>query len=230
MSDNVERELKLMPEEPALLDRLADVTRLAEFEVAGRQRERQRNSFYDTPSRALGRAHVGFRRRVVEGERLARWSLKGDSGLAAQRGVATRSEIEVQLDADTAPLLALSTLLQLARERGAAALAEQVADGLVSGERPLAQPYLETETDRRIVDLSAAGRGWDVELALDHVRLVGHRYEEDEIEAELKRGEAEALDVVRSAIEALGAVRESEGSKLSRALAHVEHCTCATSS
>jgi inorganic triphosphatase YgiF len=227
MSDNEERELKLMPEDPGLLDRLADVPRLADFEVAGRRRERQRNSFYDTPSRALGRAHVGFRRRVVEGEHLARWSLKGDSDLTAQRGVSTRSEIEVQLDAHTAPLLALSTLLQVARERGAAALAEQVADALSSGERPLAQPYLETDTDRRIVDLSAAAHSWEVELALDHVRLVGHRYEEDEIEAELKRGDAEALDVVRSAIELLGPVRESEGSKLSRALAHLEQCTCA---
>jgi inorganic triphosphatase YgiF len=69
-----------------------------------------------------------------------------------------------------------------------------------------------------------------VELALDRVRLLGHKYEEVEIEAELKRGDEQALEAVRTAIEALGAVSESNGSKLSRAMAHLQACACAATS
>ncbi|HEV7663366.1 MAG TPA: CYTH domain-containing protein [Chloroflexota bacterium] len=225
-NNNEERELKLTPSDPALLDRLADVDRLGELRVSGRRHEQQRNSFYDTASGGLGRAHVGFRRRVIEGERLARWSLKGDSELAAQRGVATRAEIEVQLDPETAPALALGALRQAARTRGAAALAEQVSAALASGELPLKQPFLETETDRRILDLVDESGQTHVELALDRVQLVGHKYNEVEIEAELKRGHERVLDEVRSALERFGEVRESEGSKLSRALHHVQQCQC----
>jgi inorganic triphosphatase YgiF len=63
-------------------------------------------------------------------------------------------------------------------------------------------------------------------LALDRMTIVGHEYAEEEIEAELKRGDEAALSAARDAIEALGEVRESEGSKLSRAVAHVRECRC----
>jgi inorganic triphosphatase YgiF len=66
----------------------------------------------------------------------------------------------------------------------------------------------------------------EVELALDRMRVAHHDYAEVEIEAELKRGDATALDTVRQAIESLGEVRESDGSKLSRAMAHVADCRC----
>jgi inorganic triphosphatase YgiF len=66
-----------------------------------------------------------------------------------------------------------------------------------------------------------------VELALDEVWLVGHpAAHELEIEAELKRGEDAALVAARQAIEAVGAVVESDGSKLSRALRHLARCDC----
>ena len=157
---------------------------------------------------------------------MAIWSLKSDARVL--RGVTTRSEIELQLDADMAPMLALSTLRQVASQRGAAALTEQLGDALASGGPPLARPFLELETDRTILDLES--RANKVELALDRVRLLGHKYEEVEIEAELKRGDEAALDSVRSAIEAVGRVRESNGSKLSRAMAHLQVCDCAAKS
>jgi inorganic triphosphatase YgiF len=215
-----------MPTDPALLDRLAASERLGELQVKGRRREQQHNSFFDTASRGLRRGHVGFRRRVVAGKRLATWSLKGDGIEPAARGVATRSEVEVQLETDMAPALALGVLRQVAREKGALALAEQVGDALADGLLPRQTPYLETQTDRHILDLEAPEHGWQVELALDRVQLLGHRYSELEIEAELKRGDEAALDAARTAIEAVGEVRESEGSKLSRAIAHLEHCDC----
>jgi inorganic triphosphatase YgiF len=143
--------------------------------------------------------------------------------------VATRSEIEVQLDPDLAPALALGTLRQAARQRGAAALADEVEDALVGG-LPLAAPFAEMRTDRTILDLESREDGWSVELALDRVRLVDHDYAEVEIEAELKRGDEAALDSVRSAIEAVGRVGESNGSKLSRAMAHLQVCDCAARS
>jgi inorganic triphosphatase YgiF len=223
MSD-MERELKLVPVDPGLLDTLAQVDRLGEFVPAGRRHELQRNSFFDTASRALATAKVGFRRRMIQGQALATWSLKAD-GLAL-RGVMTRTEIELHLDADMSPALAIGALRQAAQQRGAKELAEQVQDALAVGGLPLAKPYLETETDRTIVDLEAPPRGWSVELALDRVQLVGHTYSEIEIEAELKHGDEAALEAARAAIEALGEVRESEGSKLSRAKAHLENCHC----
>jgi|SRR5579859_1251621 len=227
MTDTIERELKLMPEDPALLDRLAAQTHFGEFVVAGRRREVQRNSFFDTATRTLSAARVGFRRRTVEGETMATWSLKANA--AVLRGVATRTEIELQLDADLAPVLALGALRHAARQRGATALAEEVADALVADRMPVRTPILELRTERTILDLAAAEHGWQVELALDRVELLGHAHAELEIEAELKRGDETALEEVRRAIQALGAVRESEGSKLSRAMAHLEACDCARS-
>lgn len=220
--DNLERELKLRPDEPALLDRLAAVDRLGPFSVTGRRREVQLNSFFDSASRALRKARVSFRRRTIQGEPLATWTIKGEGKHA--RGVSTRTEIELHLDPDMAPVLAVDALRQAARQRGAAALAEELGDALAVGGLPLARPYLETETERTILDLEAADHAWSVELALDRVRLVGHGYAELEIEAELKRGDDAALEAVREAIAAVGPTHESEGSKLSRALAHVAAC------
>ena len=227
MSEAIERELKLVADHPGLLDRLPAETEFGALTVAGLRHEVQRNSFFDTAARSLSAKRVGFRRRTVEGQPMAIWSLKSDAKVL--RGVTTRSEIELQLDADLAPMLALGTLRQVAHQRGAAALAEEIADALSGGGPPLAKPFLELHTDRTILDLESTTRGWSVELALDRVRLLGHNYTEVEIEAELKRGDEQALDSVRRAIEALGTVQESDGSKLSRATAHVQACHCARS-
>jgi inorganic triphosphatase YgiF len=224
VTDNLERELKLRPDEPALLDRLSGVVRLGPFTVTGRRHEVQRNSFFDSSSGALSTAKVGFRRRTIQGQALATWSLKAGGETGAVRGVATRTEIELQLDPDMAPVLALAALRQAARQRGAVALAEELGDALAVGGLPLARPFLETETERTILDLAAADRGWRVELALDSVQLVGHAYAELEIEAELKQGDDAALEAAREAITAIGPTHESEGSKLSRAMAHVAAC------
>lgn len=155
---------------------------------------------------------------------MATWTLKSDAKLVG--GVATRSEIELQLDPSMPPALAIGALRQAALSRGAAAMAEQVADALAGGGLPLAQPFLEMQTDRLVVDLEAPERGWSVELALDRVRLLGHAYDEEEIEAELKRGDDAALEAVRAALAAQGDVHPSEGSKLSRAMAHLAACDC----
>jgi inorganic triphosphatase YgiF len=205
---------------------LAGLDRLGVFVVRRRRRELQRNSFFDNANRGLGRAKLGFRRRSVAGKALSTWTIKGESGLAPVPGIAMRSEIELELDEHTPPALALGALRQAAEQRGARVLAEQIGDALVIGGAPPAAPYLETETDRRIADLAADEHGWLVELALDDVRLVDHQYEEREIEAELKRGDLAALAEARRAIEALGEVHESRGSKLSRALAHLATCEC----
>jgi inorganic triphosphatase YgiF len=221
--DTVERELKLVPDEPALLDTLERVHQLGPFQARGRHHELQRNSFFDSTSRSLAAARVGFRRREVAGQPVARWTIKGEAEHLA--GVASRSEIELQLDADTPPVLALNTLRDAARTRGATGLAEAV-DVALAGGAPVARPFLETETDRRIVDLEEPAHGWQVELALDRMRIIAHDYAEIEIEAELKRGDNEALAAARQAIEALGSVRDSVGSKLSRAADHVASCSC----
>ncbi|HEY1297360.1 MAG TPA: CYTH domain-containing protein [Chloroflexota bacterium] len=221
--DAVERELKLVPASEGLLDQLAHIDQLGALWARGHRRELQRNSFFDSAARSLAEARVGFRRRTVSGQPRATWSIKGEAERAG--GVASRSEIELQLEADTPPALALEALRAAARSRGALGLAEAVDTALAAG-LPLAQPFLETETDRRIVDLEEPARGWQVELALDRMHVVGHDYAEIEIEAELKRGDDAALTAAREAIEALGPVRESEGSKLSRAADHVANCDC----
>jgi inorganic triphosphatase YgiF len=221
--DTVERELKLVPVDEALLDALEHVERLGPFRARGHRREVQHNRFFDSPSYGLAAAYVGFRSRDVAGQPLATWTIKGEAQRLA--GVASRTEIELQLPAKTFPDVALDRLCASARARGASALADAVQGAVASGP-PEASPFLETETDRRIVDLEEPSHGWQVELALDRVRLVGHTYREVEIEAELKDGDEAALTAARAAIEALGPVRESEGSKLSRAAAHVASCDC----
>jgi inorganic triphosphatase YgiF len=218
--DAEERELKLVPESDELLDRLERLPELGSLRVVRRRRERQDNAFFDTPTGALRRAGVALRRRAVEGDRLATWTAKGPAQSAS--GVVSRPEIEVQLAADTPLLLAAGLLRQAARERGAPLLAEGLADALASSPPLSAEPYLELRTDRRIADLEDAERGWRAELALDRVELVGHpEYADREVEVELKRGDEAALAAARAAIEQLGPVRESSGSKLSRALEYV---------
>jgi inorganic triphosphatase YgiF len=224
---DIERELKLTPADPALLEDVARLERFGEFVVTGRRRELQRNSFFDTRSAALKAARVGFRRRTIDGQRLARWTLKAPGDRATVRGVATRTEIELHLDPDMPPALALAALRSAARQRDAVVLAEALDDALVANGLPLAQPFLESDTDRVVIDLVAAARGWMVELALDRVHLVGHNYRELEIEAELKHGDLAALEAIRETIEGVGQVRESEGSKLSRGMAHLNRCACA---
>jgi inorganic triphosphatase YgiF len=219
---DLERELKLRPRDPAFLDVLARADSLGAFRVAGRRRELQHNGFFDSASRALSKARLGFRRRTIQGQSLATWTLK--AGGSQLRGISTRTEIELQLDPDMPPVLAIDALRQAARQRGAAALAEELGDALAVGGLPLARPFLETETERTILDLEEPDRGWRVELALDRVRLLGHAYTELEIEAELKQGDDAALDAARAAIAALGPSDDSEGSKLSRAQAHVNVC------
>jgi inorganic triphosphatase YgiF len=157
---------------------------------------------------------------------MATWTIKSEG--QTLRGVAVRPEIELQLAADMPPAMVLGTLQQAARQRGAAALAEEVADALAraGGGLVLAAPVLETQTERTVVELEATEHGWAAEMALDRVQLLGHNYQETEIEVELRRGDDAALDAARQAIEALGEVHESHGSKLSRALEHVRACTC----
>lgn len=227
----IERELKLTPQDPALLDRLAAAPRLGPFEVVDAGRELQRNTFFDTQARALSAARLAFRRRTLAGHDLATWTLKGEGELV--RGIAARPEIEVQLAADTPPALVIGAVGQAARHRGAAALAEQLADALASGAPGLPRfaAYLEMSTERRLRMLRApeaphAAESWDAELALDRVQLIGHDYSEVELEVELRRGDERALEAARSAIAQLGPVRESHGSKLSRALEHLAACRC----
>ena len=88
MGDDVERELKLVPDDPGLLDKLAAQTEFGELKVAGRRYEVQRNSFFETAARSLSGKRVGFRRRTVEGQPMATWSLKSDPRVL--RGVTTR--------------------------------------------------------------------------------------------------------------------------------------------
>jgi len=217
----IERELKLTPVDPELLDRLGVLARLGPFAVTGRHRELQINSFFDTKSGGLRRARLGFRRRVIDRRPNAIWTVKAEGDLV--RGIASRPEVEVHLSRLMAPALVIGLLRQAARERGAPVLTEHIGDALSDGLLPLPKPFLELETDRWVLDLEAAEQGWQAELALDRVGLLGHaRYEDREIEVELKRGDDAALDAARAAIEAEGEVRESHGSKLSRALDYID--------
>src|SRR5205823_1860371 len=186
---SVERERKLVPVDEALLDRLAEVEALGPLRVVSRRVEQQRNAFFDNAARAFAAAHVGFRRRVVDGQAMATWTIKGES--AVVRGVTSRSEIELQLAPDMPPAMAIGALRQAAQSRGAPALAEAVGEALRVGGLPLAMPYLETTTERRILDLER--KDAHVELALDRMAIVGHAYVELEIEAELKKGSEAVL-------------------------------------
>jgi inorganic triphosphatase YgiF len=218
----IERELKLRPDDPGLLDRLWTQDHLGPFQVVGRRQEHQRNSFFDSRTRALGRARLALRRRRVAGEAMTTWSVKSEGELL--RGIATRPEVELHLRDDTPPMLALGALMQAVRQRGAAPLADEVAEAMRGSPPPLAEPFLELVTERRILDLKDA-HGVELELALDAVQLERHpSHVEHEIEVELRRGDEAALEVARAAIAELGSVRDGQGSKLSRALDHVRAC------
>jgi inorganic triphosphatase YgiF len=215
MMEVMERELKLRPANDELLDRLEQTDQLGPLRVSRRWRESQRNAYFDTPDGALARSHVSLRRRAVQGQKQAIWTSKGPS--TASAGITSRPEIEVTLDPDTPVGQAIGLLARAARERGA----PLIADALRDAPAVPPEPKLELVTDRRLADLELSGGG-RAELALDRVALVGHPdYCDREIEVELKRGEESLLSTARTAIEAIGDVSESDGSKLSRALAYL---------
>ncbi|HEY2594746.1 MAG TPA: hypothetical protein VGK33_12675, partial [Chloroflexota bacterium] len=89
MDTTVERELKLVPDDAALMDTLAQVDRLGPFQARGRRHELQHNRFFDSAAGGLAVAQVGFRSRSVDGEPLATWTIKGESRHMA--GVASRT-------------------------------------------------------------------------------------------------------------------------------------------
>ncbi len=220
MMDLMERELKLRPANDELLDRLEQTDQLGPLRVSRRWRESQRNAYFDTSEGALARAHVSLRRRRVQGHKQAIWTTKGPS--TASAGVTSRPEIEVTLDPETPVAQAIGLLARAARERGAPLIADALRDA-----PPLpTEPRLELTTDRRLAELRPAEHDAWAELALDRVTLVGHPdYCDREIEVELKRGEESLLSTARTAIEAVGEVSESDGSKLSRALAYLGRAT-----
>ena len=217
MMDIMERELKLRPASDEVLDRLEAVDQLGPLQAIHRRREPQRNAYFDTPDRALARAHVSLRRRTIDGQADAIWTVKGPSQRA--NGVSSRPEIEVTLEAATPLPLAVELLSRAAAERGAPLIAEALRHAPELPDRPM----LELVTDRRLADLVQPGHAGHAELALDRVALVDHdEYADREIEVELKQGEEQLLSTARTAIEALGEVYESDGSKLSRALAYLK--------
>jgi inorganic triphosphatase YgiF len=215
---NIERELKLIPTDPALLDQLLKLDHLGSFTVKPRAHQWQTNTFFDTAGRALDAARIGFRRRTVRDRPSATWCVKLEGSTAD--GVMSRPEIEVTLDADTAPLLAMSVLRQAAAERGAPLIAEQLSDALANRAPVLAKPHLEFETERDVLDLTDADRGWQTELALDRMRFLPCGHQDFEIEVELRKGDESALEAAREAITALGEVTPATVSKLGRALGH----------
>lgn len=216
-----ERELKLRVDDPEVLDRLAGVNTLGPFRVVDRGDERQRSAYFDTPEGALRRARLALRRRTIVGQALAVYTVKGAG--TTLRGVAIRPEVEVWLDPDTPPMVALSLLRQAARERGSAALAEALADALVGASPPLATPLVELVAHRRLLHLEDRERGWRVELALDSVHKLGDpTYHDLEVEAELQDGNDDALEAIREALGAYGLRQFSEGNKLTRALASAD--------
>lgn len=91
--EDTERELKPRPADPGLLGCLAAVDRLGPFRVTRRRLERQHNAFFDTPTGALRAARLGFRRRTLDGQSLATWTLKGPAllewGIASRDGPVT---------------------------------------------------------------------------------------------------------------------------------------------
>lgn len=218
MPDMVELEMKLVPADPALLDRLAARDQIGSFAVVDRRREEQRNAFFDTPDGALGAARLAFRRRDVDDEDQATWTLKGPGSI--EDGLSRRPEVEALLPSATPPALALGRVLDLARTRGALELA-RLADRALCDANPLrSSPFLEFATDRTVLILADAARGWTLELALDRMRMPRWPEVLDlEIEVELKQGAEVALEELRAAIEALGTVRPARQTKLARARA-----------
>jgi len=122
VSDDVERELKLVPDDPGLLDRLAAQNQFGELLVAGR-RTRCSATASSIPRARTGHEASGLS--PPHGRGPADGHLVAEVGRQSPARRDHRSEIEVQLDADMAPMLALSTLRQVASQRGAAALAER---------------------------------------------------------------------------------------------------------
>lgn len=223
MESSEERELKLVPGNSDVLERLAAADRLGPFVLTPAGVEHQTNAYWDTPHSALGAAHIALRRRVVVGARQATWTVKGEGSL--EQGLAIRPEINVVLEADTPPVLVAQVMIQAARERGQTDLSGDLADALRQDGPLPAQPLLEMRTTRRLWNLAEPGQPWSLELALDDVRLAGHDdYAEREIEVEIRHGDTTLLETARDAIQALGPVHAATGTKLSNALEHLARC------
>ena len=182
----IEREARLLVQRPAVLSAVARLRTLGEFRVVSRRRERQRNTYLDTPAYQLRRRGAILKLRTVG--RRVEVTFKQSRGY--RRGVASRLEMTSRIRPS-----------QMARlSRGELNLKPMRRARALIGRRAL-RPVVTLFTDRRVLMLAHGKHR--VELDLDRVtfrkggRIVARR---DEVEVENVTASA---SVFRQAIAAL---------------------------
>ena len=202
-AEGVEQELKYRVADAAAAARLAGVRRLGPFRVAGRARVVQvEDRYVDTAGGALRQA--GWAARLRRGPTSTTLSIK--STTPPTGALHQREELEgpggLSLDPRAwPPSPARSLVLELA---GKAALVEIVT-------------IRQQRRTRTLADATA-----EVELSLDDVTVVADGETVDrfvELEAELRRGPATALDVLGAVFASDRDLAPEQSSKLERALA-----------
>ena len=197
-SDTYEVELKLQPSKAETLDAIWKLDRLGSFDVISRRRQHQRNRYYDSRERALGKSHGSLRWRTIAGSAEGELTYKGPSEV--HQGVFRRLEITALLPAEIDPLTVAPAPAPLA-------LAHRTTTDLEPTELVL-------ETDRRKMRL--VGHGASVELDLDVTTIPGTDYYDLEIEAEMVSGDPDVLAQLHAELTAVGKMKPSAKGKLAR--------------
>ncbi len=160
-----EVEAKFLVRRPHVLRELARLTALDGFRVVGRKRERQANSYWDTPGFDLRRAKAVLKLRRVG----QRFELSFKKELGHSRAVSRRLEVAARLTKEKLHLLHRDKLK-----------ARPIQEARRITRKPLVKLFT-LYTDRQ--KLLLAFQGHQVELALDRVtfrregRILGRRFE-----------------------------------------------------
>lgn len=201
----IEFEVKFAPAGEATLTDLAARAEFPGWTVVRRHDERQRNTYYETPSAALEAARCSLRRRVLDHG--VEWTFKRGAG-PGRDGVARRREANALLPLGSPDLPKCEPVRR----------ARKVAD-----REPL-QPLFTLLTARQQIELAPADDPTTrLALALDRVRLddarVYHGYEEAEVEIELLDGDERAVAQLAIWLMQTYGLLPLRGSKRGRALA-----------
>lgn len=212
----VETEIKFRASRRAFAA-LESLSALAGWQVVARRDGSLRDTYWDTPERALEKAGCTLRVRQVDGGPGVEFTLKGPVGPVVPGRIGRqRTELSVQLEEAAARGPSMWSTLPAARP---------VLDALEPlGVVERLRPDIVLLNPRRELILQRDDA--EVAMALDEVRIEGRPYVRRYVELELTRGPHEALDALADAATHLAELRPARQGKVQAARAWAAICKC----
>ena len=195
---------------------LAKADAFGPWRVVEQTETRLRDTYFDTPDRALSRQRCTLRVRSLDGEAIGELTLKGPAG-DAPGGALARTELTAAIRVGS-PLHDWDTIsearpvIEALRVRGIAYPGDLAAGAVLVNPRRNLRLRRDTTTGH-------ARDHAEVILSLDEVRLEGHPYLRRYVEIELVHGTPEAITEVADLVAGMTRLRPARSGKVQAARA-----------